>query len=457
MQKSRFYLVKYLSILVMLLLYFFIIYYLLKQWKLLEVLLKQPDRIRRCNCIFSFLYCVLYALLLRSFEGFMIGHRRILDLSFGHFIASVFMNGLFMLMLWSLGCMDMIDACGCFVFMVTLECACGLLWILLLHRSYERFHFRKGALFIYGKRENPKEYHHMKSTLSRYFKVNREIDFRVGREMLLQEVDKAGIVFLGDIPVQLRNELLKLCMQTQKECYCMPKISDVYIQSAAVRQLHDKLLLQFPVIGISGSKKYAKRAMDVLVSLVLLLLLLPVMVVIAIAIKLEDGGCIFYRQERVTEGNRDFYMLKFRSMREEAEKDGMTLARQQDDRVTAVGHVIRNLHFDELPQLLNVLKGDMSLVGPRPERRQFIEEYAAIIPEFSERLKVRGGLTGYAQVYGKYNTEPEDKIKYDLYYIYNYSLWLDVKILVLTIRILFQPEHTQGITQEQTSAVKKRE
>lgn len=267
----------------------------------------------------------------------------------------------------------------------------------------------------------------------------------MGQEALLEGIAQAGVVFFGDIPTQLRNELLKFCMQSQKECYCIPKISDVYIQNATVRQLHDKLLLEFPEIGIRGVKRFIKRGMDIVIALLMLLVTLPCMFVIALAVKLEDGGSILYRQERITEGGKSFYMLKFRSMREDAEKDGMTLAKNQDCRITRTGRIIRNLHFDELPQLINVLRGDMSIVGPRPERREFIEEYEAVIPEFAERLKVKGGLTGYAQVYGKYNTEPEDKIKYDLYYIYNYSVWLDIKILLLTVRILFQPEKTREL------------
>ena len=131
-------------------------------------------------------------------------------------------------------------------------------------------------------------------------------------------------------------------------------------------------------------------------------------------------------------------------MREDAEKDGIQLAKKNDDRVTRIGKIIRNLHFDELPQLIQVLKGDMSLVGPRPERQEYIDAYTQRIPEFKERLKVKAGLTGYAQVYGRYNSEPEDKIKYDLYYIYNYSFWLDIKLLILTVRILFQKENTEG-------------
>jgi exopolysaccharide biosynthesis polyprenyl glycosylphosphotransferase len=245
-------------------------------------------------------------------------------------------------------------------------------------------------------------------------------------------------------------------MSSKIECYSIPKISDIYIQNAEVLQLNDKLLLKYPKMEIQDEKKAAKRLLDIVGALVMLVCASPVMLVIAILIKLEDGGKIFYLQDRVTQDGRPFLMCKFRSMHPNAEKDGARLAQKNDDRVTRVGRVIRNLHFDELPQLINVLKGEMSLVGPRPERQEFIDEYSKKIPEFPERLKVKGGLTGYAQVYGRYNSEPEDKIKYDLYYIYNYSLWLDIKILILTIRILFQKENTEGVDEDQISAMKNK-
>ena len=148
-------------------------------------------------------------------------------------------------------------------------------------------------------------------------------------------------------------------------------------------------------------------------------------------------------------------MVKFRSMREGAEADGARLASKHDDRITKIGKKLRNTHMDELPQLLNVLRGEMSLVGPRPERQDFADYYGAHIPEFSDRLKVKAGLTGYAQIYGKYNTAAEDKIKYDLYYIYNHSIKLDIKILILTVRILFQKENTAGIPDGEIYAIRK--
>jgi lipopolysaccharide/colanic/teichoic acid biosynthesis glycosyltransferase len=174
--------------------------------------------------------------------------------------------------------------------------------------------------------------------------------------------------------------------------------------------------------------------------------------VIAIAIKLYDRGPILYRQERLTRDEKPFWIYKFRSMKVDSEKAGARLAAKGDDRVTPVGRIIRNIHFDELPQLFNILKGDMSMVGPRPERKVIADQYTERIPEFPFRCKVKAGLTGYAQVYGKYNTTPYDKLKLDLTYIENYSFWLDIKIMLLTFKILFQKENTEGIDVDQVTA-----
>ena len=149
----------------------------------------------------------------------------------------------------------------------------------------------------------------------------------------------------------------------------------------------------------------------------------------------------------MTIDGREFYIFKFRSMRMDAEKDGIArLASENDDRITPIGKIIRMTRLDELPQLLNVLKGDMSLVGPRPERPEIAREYEAVLPQFKSRLKVKAGLTGYAQIYGKYNTTPYDKLKLDLTYIQNYSFVLDLKLILLTAKILFMKESTEGVS-----------
>ena len=178
----------------------------------------------------------------------------------------------------------------------------------------------------------------------------------------------------------------------------------------------------------------------------------PFMLVIALAIKLYDGGPVLYKQPRLTRDKQIFMILKFRSMKMDSEVKGAQLAKKEDDRITPVGKIIRRIHFDELPQIFNILKGDMSLVGPRPERPEIAAVYCEKIPEFDYRLKVKAGLTGYAQVYGKYNTTPYDKLKLDLTYIETYSLKLDVKLLMLTFKILFQKENTEGVEAWQKTA-----
>jgi lipopolysaccharide/colanic/teichoic acid biosynthesis glycosyltransferase len=172
------------------------------------------------------------------------------------------------------------------------------------------------------------------------------------------------------------------------------------------------------------------------------------MLITALCIKLYDMGPVLYKQIRVTEGDREFEIIKFRSMIVDAEKDGVArLARKNDDRITPVGRVIRKIRFDEFPQLFNVLKGDMSFVGPRPERPSIIEQYTRAMPEFKYRTKVKAGITGYAQVYGKYNTLPYDKLKLDLFYIENFSVWLDLRLIILTVKTIFTLESTEGISE----------
>ena len=184
--------------------------------------------------------------------------------------------------------------------------------------------------------------------------------------------------------------------------------------------------------------------MDIVCSLLALIVFSPLFLVVSLAIKLGDGGPVFYKQKRCTRDLKTFDILKFRSMVVDAEKDGPQPAVDNDSRITKVGKIIRTLRIDELPQIINILKGDMSIVGPRPERIEHVEKYSEEIPEFVCRYKVKGGLTGYAQVYGKYNTSAYNKLKMDLIYIQNYSLAMDFKLILMTVRILFKKESTEG-------------
>lgn len=209
--------------------------------------------------------------------------------------------------------------------------------------------------------------------------------------------------------------------------------------------------------GLTLEQRLGKRALDIALSLAALIIFSPIFVLTALAIKLQDGGPIFFFQKRVTINGKEFFICKFRSMIVDAEQDGKSLpAIDNDPRITEIGRFLRATRIDELPQIFNILKGDMSIVGPRPERTEHIEAYCSEIPEFSYRLKVRGGLTGYAQVYGKYNTTAYDKLKLDLMYIQNYSIKLDIEIILKTIQVLFEKESTDGFSIEQrTPRIKK--
>ena len=218
------------------------------------------------------------------------------------------------------------------------------------------------------------------------------------------------------------------------------------IRGAKNNTLFDTPLLTVKGTGLSPAQRVVKRTMDIVLCSLAMVAAAPVMLVVAAAIRLEDGGPVFYKQDRLTRGGREFQILKFRSMIVDAEKyAGAVLASGDDPRITKVGKVIRATRLDELPQLLNILKGDMSIVGPRPERKCLADEITRELPEFPYRLKVRGGLTGYAQIFGKYNTSAYDKLRLDLMYIENYSLLLDIKLIVLTLRIIFSKDSTEGI------------
>ena len=452
-KKYRFFLFKDVSLVFLLIIYFLIIcYYMYSNglfWRLPDAMM------RKAIIVIGVVYCLGMFGLLVIFEGLNIGRRRIMDLCFGFFFASLCVNviglviySIFFPKFFGRRCLDALV-------LIVLETVLGVLWVLACHRAYEKYEFRKEAVFIYGNREDDTDFVQVNNVINKYFKISRAIDYQVGEEEIIKGLSDSSVVYVGDIPVQIRNNVVKYCMKKNIDCYSIPKVSDIYLQNAKIFQLNDKFLFRYPCLEIQGIKKAVKRGMDIVISAILLIIFSPAMGAIALAVKLTDKGPVFYTQNRVSRNGKEFKMYKFRSMKVNAEAGGARMASREDSRITPVGRIIRNIHFDELPQLINVLKGDMSLVGPRPERKEFIEEYSARIPEFGERLKVKGGLTGYAQVYGKYNTSPEDKIKMDLYYIYNYSLWMDIKILILTVRILFQKENTEGVDEEQINALKK--
>ncbi len=282
------------------------------------------------------------------------------------------------------------------------------------------------------------------------YNVAESVSYEIGEEAIEKKLSLYDAVFLNDIPDFEKNKIVKMCYGHDKRIYFIPKISDIIARSAEELNLFDTPIFLNRNNRINPFMRYLKRFFDIVLSLMALIVLSPLFAAVAISIKLEDGGPVFYKQERITENFKHFMIIKFRSMIVDAEKDGVPHpAEENDDRITKVGRVIRRFRIDELPQLINIIKGEMSIVGPRPERVEHVDKFLENIPEFQYRYKVKGGLTGYAQVYGNYATSALDKLKLDLIYITNYSLLLDLQIIFETIKILVQKDSTKGFSEEE--------
>lgn len=268
-------------------------------------------------------------------------------------------------------------------------------------------------------------------------------------------LDDADTVFLSGIHSHDRNIITKYCLTHGIEAYLIPRIGDLILTGAKRSNMFHMLLLKVERFNPTLEYVIMKRLMDIVLSLIAIVLFSPIMIPTAIAIKVEDHGPIFYKQTRLTKDGKEFNILKFRSMRTDAESDGVARlsAGDDDDRITKVGRFIRKVRIDEMPQLFNILKGDMAIVGPRAERPEIADEYHEELPEFALRLQMKAGLTGYAQVYGKYNTTPYDKLLMDLMYIANASIFEDIRIIFATVKILFLPESTEGVTVGATTAM----
>ena len=309
------------------------------------------------------------------------------------------------------------------------------------------------VLLVYGDRPTMGLMKKISTRVDR-FVIGETIHISEGIEKIKEKVENYQGVVICDIPSHERNVVLKYCYGKGIRSYTTPKVSDLIIRSAENQHMFDTPLLLSRNTGLTIEQCFIKRIVDIVLSGIALLFALPIMGIVSLCIKLEVRGSIIYKQKRLTFQGKEFYVYKFRSMREDAEKDGVArLAGENDKRITKTGKIIRSMRLDELPQLFNILKGDMSIVGPRPERPEIAKTYEEAIPEFVYRLKVKAGLTGYAQVYGKYNTTAYDKLKLDLMYIQNYSLRLDFEIMFRTLQILFIRESTEGVEEGQEIAL----
>ena len=387
------------------------------------------------------MYILLLFLISQYLGASKIGYLRIADICFSNTLAIIITNfiGYFLIVIAGRIYFDL----GPYVSMTLFQIAFIIPWVMLIRSIYIRLYPPRDLIVVYGEYPPDNLIRKINSRKERY-NICASISTREDIDVILKKVSHYDAVVLCDLDVKIRNQVLKFCYENSIRTYVTPKISDIIMMGTEQINLFDTPLLLSRNKGLTIEQLFVKRILDILLSVIILIVASPFMVMTALAIKLTDRGPVFYTQKRTTKDGKHFHIYKFRSMKVDSESMWSDVSTDEDHRVTPVGKMIRKLHIDELPQIFNILNGDMSWVGPRPEWNDLVTEYEKDIPEFHFRYKVKSGLTGYAQVYGKYNTTALDKLKLDLTYVENYSILLDLKLLLLTIKVLLQGDDTQG-------------
>lgn len=394
--------------------------------------------------VFFLIYLSLFGIFGKLFDSFNLGDTTTTDLFISHSLTLLFSN----FFIYAILCLITLRIIPIrpFVIMQALGMAMAAL-LLVVEDSYLSKHYPPAKFIciygeehndLIGKLNNPKD---LSISIVKTMSI-KEIKYKE-LDVLFRNID--GIITL-DVHHPDKKKLFKACYKKRLMIYDMPSITDMLIASGNILHMVDTPIIKVNKFGPNQFERIVKRFIDIIGSFVLLVITSPIMLVTAIAIKLNDGGKVFYKQSRLTKDGKEFKIIKFRSMVMNAEdKTGVVFAKVDDDRITSVGKVIRKFRIDELPQMLNILKGEMSFVGPRPERIEIYDQITKTMPEFDYRLCVKAGLTGYAQIYGKYNTTLRDKLLLDLYYIEKYSLVEDIKLLILTLKVVFKADSTEGI------------
>ena len=407
----------------------------------------------RGNWVVIALFTIMYFIYCKIFDGFLVSINRISEMVYSQMLAALITDAIMYIITWLL--MRSFPNVLPMLILLVVQLAVSIIWCMAAHTWYFKVYPPQKSAIVYDAREG------MERLIDEYgmdkkFKVLFEIksDTCINDLSILNKVET---VFLSGIHSHDRNIILKYCVSNGINVYVIPRVGDVIMSGARKMHMFHLPMLRVGRYNPNPEFLFIKRLFDIILSLIAIIILSPIMIVVAFLIKVTDKGPVLYKQCRLTKNGKQFMVLKFRSMRVDAEKDGVARlsSGDKDDRITPIGKFIRKVRFDELPQLFNILFGDMSIVGPRPERPEIAAQYEKELPEFNLRLQAKAGLTGYAQVYGKYNTTPYDKLKLDLTYIQTYSAWLDVKLMLMTFKIMFQKENTEGVDEKQTTAIKK--
>jgi len=408
---------------------------------------------RRGIWLLSALYGVLLVFFLQTYGGLKIGYLKRGNIIYSHILSLFIVNtiGYFILALIDKRFHSPVS----FILLTVVDGIIVCIWVFLFQWIYGVLFPPRRLLVVYGVRPVFSIMEKIGARDDKYV-IGGSISIDEGIDKIMAKAKEFEGIVVGDVPSHDRNLILKKCYDSSIRVYMIPKISDILVRSSTNLNLFDTPILLSKNEGLQIDQMAVKRFIDIVVSLIGIILTSPLFVMFGAAIHLADRGPIFYTQTRLTIDGKLFKIYKFRTMRVAAEKDGVArLAGEVDDRITDVGKILRATRLDELPQLFNIIKGEMSLVGPRPERPEIAAEYMEDLPEFAMRLKMKAGLTGYAQVHGKYNTTPYDKLKLDLHYIRNYSLWMDLILIVLTPKVLFMKESTEGVGEGEINANNK--
>lgn len=411
-------------------------------------LLTKSEALMTCT-----LYAVSSVLLNHIYNSYSVGKSRIFELVYSQSLADVIAAG--------------IAYCGLILILekfprvtpmmgvLVVQTAWSTIWCLGVNRLYFRFdHARKTAV-VYEAAQDLQMLTEI-GYFDQKYEVVKKIRAPRDAEKLLGELQGIESLFvLGETKSEIRSALARFCVDKGVTGYITPDISEIIMASAQHMPMYSVPIMRIRRAQPRAEYLAIKRLFDVLCALIASVAVSPIMLGTAVAIKCYDGGPVFYRQVRLTKDGKQFKILKFRSMRVDAERDGVArLASVKDDRITPVGHFIRACRIDELPQLYNILAGDMTIVGPRPERPEIAADYEKEMPEFALRLQVKAGLTGLAQVYGRYNTDPQSKLEMDLMYINKMSVVEDLKLIFATVKILFMKDSTAGVGADQKTALK---
>lgn len=408
---------------------------------------------RRGNWLMVAVYVILLLFFEQTYGGFKVGFYKKWNVIYSQILSLFIVNLItyFQIALIDKKFHSMTIIGGIFA----VQAVVAVIWAFGFQFVYSHMFPQRRMLLVYGERPT---FHLMQkiSTREDKYQICNIIHYKEGIDAIMELIHNYDAMIIGDIPAHERNQLLKLCFGQGIRTYTVPKISDVINRSSDDLNLFDTPLLLSRNEDLKIEQLFCKRLLDLVCSMIGLVLTSPFFLIIALMIKATDHGPVFYKQVRLTKDRKEFMIYKFRTMIQNAEKDGhAVLAANDDDRILPVGRFLRATRLDELPQLINILKGEMSIVGPRPERPELAEEIEKELPEFAYRLKVKAGLTGYAQIYGKYNTTSYDKLKLDLTYIRNYSFFLDLKLMIMTLKIMLLKESSEGVIEHDVNLQKQ--